>query len=261
MEALTHSSHSPALTVTSTHDFSHFRTAVSQSFVPLQLSRRWHGDFSGRIRSLAFDDIHVSEIAASSHIVERTPALISRSDHPYFKLTLQLEGASLLVQDDRETVLEAGDFAIYDTSRPYSLVFDQDFRVVVLMFPRQLLDLPPALVEDITAVRFGKRDGLGAAIAPFIEKLAHNMSHSGPHMSMRLANNALDLVSTLLSSELDVERLSEDPHRSLMQQIHNFIEAHLGSHELGPTSIAAAHFISTRHLHALFRNQNTTVST
>jgi AraC-like DNA-binding protein len=46
-----------------------------------------------------------------------------------------------------------------------------------------------------------------------------------------------------------------------MQQVRHYIETNLGSPELSPTQIAAAHFISTRHLHGLFREKGTTVST
>ena len=46
-----------------------------------------------------------------------------------------------------------------------------------------------------------------------------------------------------------------------MQRIHAHIDRNLASTDLSPTSIAAAHFISTRHLHGLFQEQGTSVST
>jgi AraC-like DNA-binding protein len=46
-----------------------------------------------------------------------------------------------------------------------------------------------------------------------------------------------------------------------MGRIRAHIDAELASPDLGPASIAARHFISVRHLHALFHEQGTTVST
>ena len=45
-----------------------------------------------------------------------------------------------------------------------------------------------------------------------------------------------------------------------MLRIHAFIQQHLGDPELSPVTIAAAHQISVRHLHQLFRQQDLTVS-
>ena len=70
---------------------------------------------------------------------------IARSDQRYFKLNLQLEGTGLLIQDNREAVLRPGDLAIYDTNRPYTLAFEEQARMMVVMFPHDALSLPPGL--------------------------------------------------------------------------------------------------------------------
>ncbi|GAA4832384.1 hypothetical protein GCM10025787_09630 [Saccharopolyspora rosea] len=45
-----------------------------------------------------------------------------------------------------------------------------------------------------------------------------------------------------------------------MRRIRGFIEDHLAAPDLGPARIAAAHYISTRHLHNIFREHGTTVA-
>lgn len=47
----------------------------------------------------------------------------------------------------------------------------------------------------------------------------------------------------------------------LRQQILDFIDDNLGSPALTPTTIAEAHYISLRHLHTLFSEVDSTVST
>ncbi|MFD4960702.1 helix-turn-helix domain-containing protein [Microbacterium sp. NPDC058389] len=242
-------------------NISDFRAAVNDSFVPLQVSSTHPDRFRGMIRGAGIDEVHVSDIRATDHVVERTPELIARGDRPYFKVSLMLAGTGLLIQDDREAVLNPGDLAVYDTSRPYSLVFDQDFRTMVVMFPRHLLTLPPDMVGQLTAVRISGSEGLGSVVAPYLTQLAGNLDQLAGSTGARLAHSALDLVATVFARELGLDGESADPHRALMQRIRGHIDRNLASTDLGPASIAAAHFISTRHLHGLFQEQGTTVST
>lgn len=242
-----------------THDVSAFRDAVNQSFVPLQVSATHAQRFHGVIRAAGVDDVHVTDVQATPHVVERTPQLIARDDRSFFKVSLMLAGRGLLIQDGREAVLEPGSLAVYDTSRPYSLVFDDEFRTMVAMFPRQLLTLPADLIGELTAVRISGREGLGAVVAPYLGQLADNLDQIAGTTGARLAHSALDLITTVFSHELGLDDAA-DPHRALMQRIRAHIDRNLGA-DLSPASIAAAHYISTRHLHGLFREQGTTVST
>ncbi|MEO7123401.1 MAG: helix-turn-helix domain-containing protein [Lacisediminihabitans sp.] len=243
-----------------TNNFSEFRTAVSESFVPLQVTTDRPDPFWGRIRSSSVDEVHVSEVSAAQHVVERTPDLIARGDRHYYKLSLQLAGTGLLIQDNREAVLQPGDLAIYDTHRPYSLVFDDDFRTMVVMFPQHLIELPVEMVGQLTAVRMSGKHGLAGMIVPYLAQLAGNLEQLSGNTGARLARSALDLITTMFASELDLAQQGGNGHKALMLNIREYIDANLPSPTLGPAQIAAAHFISTRHLHGLFREEGTTVS-
>ncbi|GAA2931042.1 helix-turn-helix domain-containing protein [Microbacterium luteolum] len=253
----------PAESVSSliARNISEFRAAVSQSFVPLQVSSSGPDHFRGVIRGASVDEVHVTEVRATSHVVERTPELIARADRSYFKVSLMLAGTGLLIQDDREAVLHPGDLAVYDTDRPYSLVFDQDFRTMVVMFPKHLISLPSDMIGQLTAVRISGQEGLGGMVVPYLTQLAGNLDQLAGTTGARLAHSALDLVTTVFTRELGLDEVSADPHRALVQRIRSYIDRNLASTDLGPATIAAAHFISTRHLHGLFQEQGVTVST
>ncbi|WP_222853336.1 helix-turn-helix domain-containing protein [Fodinicola acaciae] len=243
-----------------TRDFAEFRAAVSQSFVPLQASPG-HGErFHGRLRMCGADEVGFCEIAASPHVVQRTPELIARSDRPRYKVSQILAGTGLLTQDGRDAVLGPGDFALYDTNRPYSLVFEESFRSLVLIFPQRLIDLPRDLVGQLTAVRMSGHTGTGGVVGPYLAQLGGNLQLLGSPVGLRLERNTVDLLTTMLVAELGVDLANADPHRDLMRRIHDYIDANLSSPDLGPAQIAAEHYISTRHLHGLFREQGTTVA-
>lgn len=241
-------------------DFGAFRNAVSASFVPLEVTSDNAEAFRGRLRSRNVDDLHVTEVTATPHVVERSPDLINRADRHYYKISVQLSGTGLLIQDNREALLQPGDLAIYDTHRPYSLFFDEDVRTLVIMFGKNLIGIPQDMVGQLTAVRMSGKDGLGSMVVPFLARLVDNLELLDGGTGARIAHSALDLITTLYARELDLEHTATHPHHALMGRIRTYIDANLASPDLGPTQIAAAHYISTRHLHGIFKEHGTTVA-
>jgi AraC-like DNA-binding protein len=240
--------------------FDHWRHLVAESFVPLHAQTGDADAFRGRMRARSLDRLSIVEVSATSHEVHRTPALIAQSHQRYFKLSLQLQGTGLLVQDNREAVLRPGDLAIYDTNRPYTLAFEERARMMVVMFPYDSLSLPPECVGQLSAVRMAAGGGLTGIVGPFIAQLAENLEVLNGPSGSRLATNALDLVSTMLHSELDMAPDRMKPQALLAASVREYIEANLADPLLSPASIAAAHFISTRHLHNVFHESGTTVA-
>jgi AraC-like DNA-binding protein len=240
--------------------FDHWKHLVAESFVPLAARTADVDGFRGQMRARVLDRMSVVEVTATSHEVHRTPALIAQASERYFKLNLQLEGTGLLIQDNREALLQPGDLAIYDTNRPYTLAFEEEARMMVVMFPCDALSLPTDYVGQLAAVRMAGNTGLSGIVGQFIRQLSENLEVlSGPSGS-RLATNALDLVSTMLHAEMDIAPDRMKPQALLAVSVREYIEANLSDPLLSPASIAAAHFISTRHLHNVFHESGTTVA-
>jgi len=240
--------------------FAQFQTAVSQSFVPLRVTSRDAEGFHGSVAQTSVHDISFSRVQATEHTVERTEELIRKAPRQYFKVSLQLEGHSVLQQGDVPVELQPGDLAIYDTSRPYTLTFDSPFVVMVVQLPHDKLDIPPAIARHMTGVRVAGDTGLGRVVSPFLATIGANFEQLQGPAGMRLAQNAIDLIETLFAHELDVAKAAADPHTALIRRIRDYIDGKLGSADLTPSTIAADNFISTRHLHGLFHEQGTTVS-
>lgn len=242
-------------------DFSQFRAAVNDSFVPLHVTSDRPEPFAGRIRHADRDGVHLSLVEATAHQVERTPALIAAQQRHCFKVGMQLSGRGILVQDGRETLLEPGSLSIYDTSRPYSLAFDGPFRTFVVMVPADRIELPPESVAHLTASPLHRAGGAAPLVTGFLRGLAEEPATIEGPVGSRVARSTVDLIVALLSQELAQDPAVADPRRQLFEEVLLFIEEHLRDADLDPARIAAAHFISPRLLHALFHENGRTVST
>ena len=241
--------------------FDYWRQAVSEAFVPLDASRTGSGAFRGELRGASLGPLRLYQVDADSHQVRRTSRLISAEQGDYFKLGLQRTGGSVLRQDGRDVVLRPGDFAVYDTTRPYTFSFDDPCELLVLIFPRALLGLSAADVGKITATRFAGAGGLGGLISSFLVRAADVLDEVDVRDNQRLGTNVLDLLTTALAGHLDVRPADPDAvHRALFTAAVTFIDRHLGEAWLTPDQIAAAQHISTRYLHKLFQAEGTSVS-
>lgn len=241
-------------------NFAEFSHAVSQSFVPLRVTAPAHRGFCGAIAAVERDGVHASVVEAGKHAVERTPELIARGDAPYFKLSVQLSGTGMLVQDGREALLSPGDIAIYSTERPYVLEFNREFSTLVLMFDHDALGIAPDTLSQMTAVCMRLDSALTRVITPFLTGLAANLDVLNGPAGTRLARAAVDLTTTLYAAELG-STASASPKAALTSSIMRYIDENLASTTLDPHGIAAANHVSVRYLHALFSEQGTTVST
>jgi AraC-like DNA-binding protein len=270
-------------------DYESWRAIISDSFVPLETeSAPGHaGDtFRGRIELSTVGGIGLSTLQASPHAVRRTERLTGAGGGGLFKLSLQLSGRGVLVQDGREVVLEPGRLAIYDTSTPYDLSFDREFSSHVLMFPHAALGVDPAQAGQLTATALDEGHQLGEAVGDLLRQAAGVLPAMDAAVGARLAANVVDLVGTLVADILGCgsaekgaavvgKRIHDDgtspdfppASRSGLgerarqrEEVVAYIEAHLADPELAPAAIAAAHYMSVRSLHLLFEDTDTTVA-
>jgi AraC-like DNA-binding protein len=265
--------------------FEYWKHVLSDAFVPLEVCcPAGEADFHGWLHGCELGALRFVEVVAEPHIARRTPRLIRSAPAGCYKVGLQLRGTSVLIQDGREATLCPGDFSLYDTDRPYTLAFSDSHRMLVLVFPRDVIDLPPGKLAGLTATRI--RGGTATLIGPFLSQLAdllaeeragqpsaglpsaglHGVDSAGLHgvgtpAGVRLAGNVLDLFGTVLADRLDCAPPDPDAaHRAQMLRITSFIEEHLAEADLSPAQIAAAHHVSLRQLHKLFHASGTTVA-
>ena len=239
--------------------FGAWSTLISDAFVKLRSEQISGGHFAASLGVNMLGGIGLMRISAKPHAVLRTEDLSASGDGDYYKVSYQLDGHGLLIQDGRETVLAPGDLAIYDTQRPYTLAFDKPASVVVALIPHEQFKLSRHQVAQMTAVALKSQHPLTGTVAPLLGHLGANLAIWDQFGGHSLAANTIDLLATALSGALGAGT-ETDSKEAQRQRITSYIDGHLADLDLAPATIAAAHFISVRSLHALFADQPLTVA-
>lgn len=235
-----------------------WRQAMSETFVPLTVGESAGGRLAGSIRSQWVGRLMVAQVASTGQDIRRTPSLISRADAEYFQVALVTAGAGRLAQDGRDAVLHPGDFAVYETTRPFQWTFADDWEASVFTFPRSCVQLTEAQRRLLTARRLEGGAGMTGVVSRFLRDLGRHCDLVPAAQSERIMAQATDLVITLLEDGSAAVRSSAQ--RSLLLKIKDHIDRRLADPALGPAEIAAAANISPRYLHKLFAAEHMSVS-
>ena len=238
-----------------------WRTEMDRAFPPLAIVPRDPAGFRASYRAAGTAELQVSDLSANAHTVERRPGPVTEQDLGFYKMSLQVSGSGIMMQGNREIVLTPGTIAIYDTARPYTLEFTEDYRFIVAMFPKSALSLPAGLAGELTAHAITSDSGPGSVLSAYVMGLATHLDTLAGAPGERLARTGLDLLSTVIAAEAGDESLSaQASRRAMLMTACLYINGHLADERLSPESIAHAHFISVRQLYNVFAEAGVTVS-
>lgn len=254
--------------IPSSDRFDFMQDLAAATWVPMECRSEHWATMSVDFRASGLGAMQVVAIEGVTPItVCRTPRLISQADPDLLKMVLVRGGNACVVeQDGRQAYLSAGEFALYDTRRPYQVACgvsgESPLRMMTFMFPPSLLPLSRSRLRELTAVRLSPLAGLGDLTSQLLLQLARDVDHYSPAEAARLSGAALDVLSMRLARELDAcDWDSPEARRhALLTSVQAFIKSRLGDPDLSPAGIATAHHISLRSLHQLFHDEGLTVA-
>jgi len=146
--------------------------------------------------------------------VFRTPSRIARASEDFVLVALGNSGVNGVYQDGREAVVSAGQFTIYDTTRPYELRFDNSFSQTILQMPRKLLQQRIGAFDMLTATTFSSDRPLESLVYEFLVGMSKTIDHVDPITATRLLDQALDLVAMAFADRMhqrSPDQSSTDP--------------------------------------------------
>jgi len=230
--------------------------SICSTYVQLDCDPGATDCFQGAIHSHSLPGLALSVVRSGAQRVQRTPRAIAQSDDAHLLVSVQTRGQGLLLQDGREAVLTPGDFALYDSTRPYTLRFDADFEQIVLKMRATQLQSLLRHTEQLTASTVSGRSGAGQLLCA----MAHNLRDQAEALQPASAAAVVHGVLHVLAASLQALPACTKAEPSVMRAYHmarilRRIDERVHEPTLTIASIAAELGMSAGHLHRLFRNE------
>jgi len=231
---------------------------VCDVFVQLDCKSDLGDRFGGSVERAPIDAMAFTRVSSAAQRVFRTPSRIARASEDFILVALGRHGTGAVTQDGRETIIHPGEFAFYDTTRPYELRFNDDFTQMIFQVPRHALTKRVAGIEDLTAVTFDRGQPLSRLTLDFLDAVSGTIEQVDRDTGLRLCDQALDLLAMTIGNRLPDGAVQPSTHRAaLRHRLKAHIQAHLSDPELSLTSSAAALGISPRYVNNLLADDDT----
>lgn len=231
---------------------------VCDVFVQLDCKSDMGTTFNGTVTRAALGAASFSDVSSCRQHVSRTPSRIARAREEFFLIALGRQGSGAVLQDGRETTIHPSEFAIYDTTRPYELRFNDDFTQTIFQIPREMLSRRITGMEGLTAISFTSQQPLEKLAYDFVAAISKVADHVDQDTGSRLSGQALDLIAMAINERFGSYALSSSTHRSaLLFRLKSHIQNHLHDPELSLGRTAATLGISTRYVNDLLSDDHT----
>jgi len=229
---------------------------ICTTYVQLECDAKESDHFRGSILSHRLPGLDLSVVSSRAQRVMRTPRVISNASDDYFIVSLQTQGHAVISQDGRDAVMSPGDFAIYDSTRPYVLRFGGDFEEIVLKLRGDQIRSLVHNTEGLTATTVSGRTGAGHLLITMIKTLRDEADSLLPASAAAVASGVVNLLVAGLQS-LPACKKAELSSMSAyhVARIRQCIDDRLQDPALSIESIAAELAMSVGHLHRLFKTE------
>lgn len=235
-----------------------WKDVISDHFVSLHISPHRSTEFAGTVETRRVGHLAASSVASTPQTFTRTPNLLSRDGRHLLQVGLVTQGQGVLNQDGRTATVSAGDFALYETARPFTWAMTGDWRLLVFTWPRDAVVLSDSEGQRVTAITICSQDGVGRFLSPALRELVHPSGRLTDATAARVADQFAELTVTAALEATHVDDVI--PENDDFRKIQLFIEDTLDDASLSPHLIAQQFYLSTRTLHRLFARRGLTVA-
>ena len=225
--------------------------ALAMTMVPVEL--HWPHERPGvAARGVITDlgDLTVCSGRTSAFKVERTQTLARDALEPSIFVNVQLAGSSMVVQGGRDAVLHPGGLVIYDSTAPYTLLNETGMTGEFFRIPHSALAMPHNMIREACAVSLSPGHPLTSLTNDYLRRLAADPGILTVPNGDLVGHPSIELVRAVIATHLRAVKFAAEPLAATLQlRILDYARNHLSDPHLRAEQIAAAHYISVRHLY------------
>jgi AraC-like DNA-binding protein len=239
------------------------RAAVRDGFLDLSVRPLLQAgaQLDGFVHVRDLGGMRVARFGGSPVVATRTHGHLARADTDDYLLALHTRGIARAAQSGRQITLRPGDFALLDSSRPYTIELANSgpFEHIAYQIPRARLDARAAdSLERALAFRVPVGSDPGSLASPYLQTLASAGWRTPASAAAPLIETGLDLLVGALLMAAGQQAPASFRQGELLQRLKRHALERLGDPELAPGAVAAIHFMSVRQLHRLFAREGET---
>lgn len=217
--------------------------------------------FIATMRNRELAQLSLTRIDSAGHSrkrVTRSRHQVARAAEDFVLVSIQLQGACRVLQGNREAILAPGQFAIYDSTRPYELILEEDYQQAVLRVPRATL-LSRLGDDDLTALAVAAE----ALPARMLNQMVRAACDSDAPLSSAQSLDVADGILSVLTGGLrSLQGEADMPPRAgsiQVARVKSHVSRNLADPQLTVGRIALALGLSVSYLHKIFRSEGTTL--
>jgi len=174
-----------------------------------------------------------------------------------FGLQFVRRGVELVRERSRELSLKAGDVLLWDGLMPVEIEVVEAFVKRTVIFPRErVLAVCPRL-EVLGSLPSLEQSASVRLLVRFLDALGAELGELDEAGRAVAADAALELLRAAVVPSVPSSRAAR--RAAMCAEVRRYIRGHLQDGSLGPETIAAAHAMSVRALHALFEGTGESV--
>lgn len=239
---------------------SYMQDVACRTYVEVGCHVANHADFFATIISSQLAMLGLSRVKTNPCTVSRTKSNIHGSRSDDILLSLQLEGHAKLEQDNRQALLGPGEFAFYDTERPYDLHTERGTSQIVLKIPRASLEARLGCLSNLTAHTLSSSNPLSSIAFDFLKQLPGKVETLAPEPAQLLAERALDILTLAVTTESKAQNINQSGGRlKSLLRLKTIINTHANDPEFKPNHAAQLAGISRRYANQLLSEEDTTL--
>lgn len=231
-----------------------FWNDIAQMLAPIEVEPLGNGPFEARLLRRKLRECELLSPCSS-------PARIySAPDHEnagVLNIQLQHKGRSTNHTGGRTTVLEEGDFLLYDPSKPLWLNFDEYTQAIVIRLPLATVEERMPHLRAQVGMPMSGRSGAGALFSSFLRNAWDELERD---QNAKWIDGLGDAIWPMLDMAYAAKRPTLENNRrdERRRTLFEAVETDLTDPELDVHHLAAGMGVSARYIQMLFAEMGTT---
>jgi AraC-like DNA-binding protein len=234
---------------------------ISSNVIGLDIKH--HGinaPFHGSIQGFQTSGIRVANLKCTSgQDAIRSKKQISKSCIDDYLFCFQKLGIANLLLENRVISCPPGTWVLCDCSRPYTWSFPAEHNQMVFKIPKRILKHRLMSPDQSVWKTVSGHSGLGKIAWQLVHSVWDEINNNGLQSGSGLESIIIELLATTLNDATICSK-TISRHEKQLLEIKSFINREIRNPKLSVELIADKLNMSTRHMHMLFRGEETTIA-